>query len=174
MLLRASPTGEIVQGSAPGDLLIWNAALGEWFPGPAAGGLKFVQLRTTNAVFVPESGRFIPYDPPQVDTGGCGVWNVDGTWTLDAGVYLISSFFRSDDAADCNIAIRRGGNEQIGGASFSPLAPFPTYEPGGASTSGPFVAFGGEVIQTWCYIRADGTSQYATCLILRVGDGPPS
>jgi hypothetical protein len=139
---------------------------------PAAPGVRFVQLRTTAAFAVPEAGGVIPFDSLEVDTGGCGTLNPGGTFTLDAGVYLISSFFRSDDATDCNIAIRHQGSGQIAGGSFSPLAPFPVYVAGGASASGPFVAFGGEVIQTWAYILANGTGAYARCLILRVGDGP--
>lgn len=49
-VLRTPPSGPVIAGTAPGDVLIWTPATQEWLPGPGGGGGAIVPLSRT--VFV--------------------------------------------------------------------------------------------------------------------------
>lgn len=66
MILRESPTGQIVEGTEAGGLLVWDASLQEWVPGSASGAPILTGPGLLSWPIIPPGGAPITYSVPFV------------------------------------------------------------------------------------------------------------
>lgn len=138
--LRLAPSGPLIKGDANGDVLIWNATLEEWLPGPQSGGGSGAQL----------VGRVFENDVPYAINANTGGWIsvphatgesaqfegfAEPGWAFDAdqGTITWNGPGIASVQVTMQICIKPPAAQELGfGVGFSILPEQPSY--GGVST----------------------------------------